>query len=389
MSLALHTPNYTDVVNPSSRRKFLPDDHWLMTKYFDMKSFISAVVVEEVYKHENQDANDDREDVMQTDTDGESDEQVLVGTHRTQQLRRNERLRNRQKKAARKKLLGAVTPRLEILQNMPFFMPFSTRVEIFHEFVHSDQSGRRYGATDADSWRMQMAHFAARDRRNLQEELGKHSARIRRDHCFEDAYNQFYELGEGLKEPIQISFVDQFGTEEAGIDGGGVTKEFLTSVTSEAFTPTPDSRLFVENDQHLLYPNPATIEEQRAYLRHLNFEEGSPEWNEGIRDLLRQYEFLGRVVGKCLYEGILIDIHFAPFFLKKWALSGGSNSAPNESDYRANINDLRDLDEGLYQGLVSLTCSKRVNCLLLMLVIVTTEKLSRQCGRLFSGLYDN
>ncbi|MCJ1244029.1 hypothetical protein MMC30_001226 [Trapelia coarctata] len=336
-----------------SRRKFLPDGHWLMTKYFDMKGFILEVVREERYKDENQDA-DDREDIMQTDTDEESDELVLVGTQRTQQLRRIEGLKKRQKKTARRKLLGAVIPRLEILQNMPFFIPFSKRVEIFHEFVHSDQRRRRDGAFDADTWRMRLAQDAARDRRNVHEELSKHSARIRRDHCFEDAYNQFYELGEGLKEPIQISFVDQFGTEEAGIDGGGVTKEFLTSVTSEAFTPTPDSRLFVENDQHLLYPNPATIEEQKANLRHLNFAEGSPEWNEGIRDLLRQYEFLGRVVGKCLYEGILIDIHFAPFFLKKWALSGGSNSASNESDYRATINDLRDLDEALYQGLLQL-----------------------------------
>lgn len=360
-----------------------------MTKYFDMKSFIPAVVLEEVYKHQHQDMDDGAEGSVQTETDEDSDDMVLVGTGHTQRLRHNESRRLRQKKKAREKQLGAVTPRLEILQNMPFFIPFSTRVEIFHEFVHLDQFQRRMGAPDADTWRMQQVHLAARDRRTAHEELSKHSGRIRRDHCFEDAYNQFYELGEGLKEPIQISFVDQFGTEEAGIDGGGVTKEFLTSVTSEAFTPTPDSRLFVENDQHLLYPNPAAIDEQKAYLRHLSFEEGSPEWNEGIRDLLRQYEFLGRVVGKCLYEGILIDIHFAPFFLVKWALSGGSNSAANESSYRASINDLRDLDEGLYQGLVSRIFSKCIDCPLLTSSIVTTQKLSWQRGGLFTGLYYN
>lgn len=70
--------------------------------------------------------------------------------------------------------------------------------------------------------------------------------------------------------------------------------------------------------------------------------------------LLRQYEFLGRIVGKCLYEGILIDVEFAGFFLIKWALTGGVGSAPMESGYRANINDLRDLDEELYQGLLML-----------------------------------
>lgn len=55
-----------------------------------------------------------------------------------------------------------------------------------------------------------------------------------------------------------------------------------------------------------------------------------------------------------MYESILVDVQFAPFFLIKWALTGGSNSASRESSYRANLNDLRDLDEGLYQGLLQL-----------------------------------
>ena len=55
-----------------------------------------------------------------------------------------------------------------------------------------------------------------------------------------------------------------------------------------------------------------------------------------------------------MYEGILVDVPFAGFFLIKWALIGGSGSASRESGYRANLNDLRDLDEGLYQGLLQL-----------------------------------
>jgi ubiquitin-protein ligase E3 C len=76
--------------------------------------------------------------------------------------------------------------------------------------------------------------------------------------------------------------------------------------------------------------------------------EGSEEWNEAIADRLRQYEFLGRIIGKCLYEGILIDIAFAGFFLLKWASAGAPDA------YRANINDLRELDEELYQGMLRL-----------------------------------
>jgi ubiquitin-protein ligase E3 C len=46
-----------------------------------------------------------------------------------------------------------------------------------------------------------------------------------------------------------------------------------------------------------------------------------------------------------------VDVNFAPFFLRKWALTGGTGSAPNETGYRPTLNDIRDLDEELYQGL--------------------------------------
>lgn len=183
--------------------------------------------------------------------------------------------------------------------------------------------------------------------------LAKHHANIRRENLFEDAFEQFYPLGEGLKEPIQITFIDKFDTVEAGIDGGGVTKEFLTSVISDAFDPSGALSLFSENDQHLLFPNPTAVEQRRALLRQAGIPERSAEWNQQIRELLKRYEFLGRIIGKCLYEGILVDVNFAGFFLLKWALTGGSSSASKESAYRANLNDLRDLDESLYQGLVS------------------------------------
>lgn len=85
-------------------------------------------------------------------------------------------------------------------------------------------------------------------------ELNRHHAVVRRKHEFADAFDAFYELGPNLKEPIQITFKDEFDIVEAGIDGGGVTKEFLTSVTSQAFNPSQG--FFRENAHHLLYPNP-------------------------------------------------------------------------------------------------------------------------------------
>jgi ubiquitin-protein ligase E3 C len=331
------------VYERDSRRKFLPADHWLMTSRFDMTGFIPAVVNEEESRHmiEEQDA----EDIEEEDEEEFDDTPQLIGTGRTQQQRRLERLQRQQRKASRRRYLQAVAPRLEILQNMPFFIPFTTRVQIFREFVKLDMTKRR-GSSDPEVWRMRIMH-----RPDAPEHLERHHAKIRREHEFDDAFQQFYPLGQGLKEPIQITFVDQFDTPEAGIDGGGVTKEFLTSVTNKAFMPSDSIDLFVENDQHLLYPNPSAIEEQKELLRQAGLREGSIEFKLQVQQLLQRYEFLGRIIGKCLYEGILVDVNFAPFFLRKWALTGGTGSAPKESGYRPTLNDLRDLDEGLYQGL--------------------------------------
>jgi ubiquitin-protein ligase E3 C len=309
-----------------------------MTSRFDMDGFIPAVVAEEENRHQLQEEDEDGE--TQDSLFGDMFEQKLIGTSRIQQ--------------ARRKQLEAIAPRLEILRNMPFFIPFATRVQIFREFIYRDQMRRRHGYIDPDSWRMSLVqNSVGRMIDGRQDILRRHHADISRDNVFEDAFKHFYELGEGLKEPIQISFIDKFGALEAGIDGGGVTKEFLTSVTNEAFRPSNGLDLFVENDQNLLYPNPVAVEQRKESLRQLSVVEGSLEWNEHVRDLLRRYEFLGRIIGKCLYEGILVDVHFAGFFLLKWALTGGTGSAQKESAYRANLNDLRDLDEGLYQGLVS------------------------------------
>ncbi len=175
--------------------------------------------------------------------------------------------------------------------------------------------------------------------------LGRHHGEIKRGQLFSDAMKSFYELGDGLKEPIQITFVDQFGTREAGIDGGGVTKEFLTSVTNEAFSD--EQGLFVTNKNNAYFPNGCAVDQMRENMRQWDIKEDSQLWRENIATLLRQYEFLGRIIGKCMYEGILIDIVFAGFFLLKWTSDADAVS-------RTNINDLHELDEELYRGMMRL-----------------------------------
>ena len=328
-----------------SRRRVLPEDHWLMTEHFSMDHFITAVVQEEDQKRAWQseglsdsdvsDGSEDAEDRVETESPDR-----LVGVQRARDVRRAEVLKREQRRRSNRRAVGSITPRLEIIQNLPFFVPFDTRVQIFRTFVKADQLRRRH-FSDPDEWRVAMMQLSPGN-------IGRHQAQVHRQAIFDDAFDSFYGLGDGLKEPIQITFVDEFDIPEEGIDGGGVTKEFLTSVTNEVLKPSGSSDFFVENEQRLLYPNPSIIDERRELLHAAGVKPTTE-----ITELLRRYEFLGRIVGKCLYEGVLVDIHFAPFFLLKWALTGGSTSATNETHYRASINDLRDMDESLYQGLLS------------------------------------
>ena len=357
-----------------SRRAFVPAGHWLMTNQVSMAGFIPAVVAEEEKRHELGDDNDDA-DEQQDDFD-KDDDMDLSGAYLADSLmermfgmrpahaphsrasRRAEVMEQQRIQARKKRQLESLAPRLEILRNLPFFIPFETRVQIFREFIYRDQIRRRDGAIDPDTWRMSVATTTQGrgpdGRPRGLDIISRHHAEIRRESVFEDAYDAFYGLGEALKEPIQITFIDKFDAPEAGIDGGGVTKEFLMSVTSEAFDPDASPAMFIENAQRYLHPNPLIYQETEEYLKRDGNKPGTEGYELTLTELLRRFQFLGRVVGKCLYEGILVDVSFAGFFLLKWALTGGTTVGSNETAYRASINDLREYDEELYQGLLKL-----------------------------------
>lgn len=334
------------VYERDSRRRFLPSDHWLMTSRFDMHNFMDNVVLEvERQRQLSEDGVDEDDPDVDEEAEDDSDGSSRMPVGYASQALRIERLRAVHKKEQRKRLLAAVGPKLEILRNMPFIIPFDVRVKVFRKLVIVDKTRRRNGMLEADQWRMQILH-ELQDPERARDRLQRHHAKVRRGKVFEDAFAQFYELRDGLKEPIQITFVDQFDIPEAGIDGGGVTKEFLTSVTMEAFAE--DLSLFVANTKNALYPNPCALDQRQEKLRESGLTPDSDEWREDVSDLLAQYEFLGRIIGKCLYEGILIDIVFAGFFLLKWA------AAASDAGYRANINDLREFDEDLHNGMMRL-----------------------------------
>jgi ubiquitin-protein ligase E3 C len=107
-------------------------------------------------------------------------------------------------------------------------------------------------------------------------------------------------------------------TQRMGIDGGGVFKEFLTDLSKEVFDS--NRGLWLANKKNELYPNHGSYATTRkrfshhasyAELKSIFFAAHSLNW----------YQFIGRILGKALYEGILVDVAFAGFFLSKVRMS--------------------------------------------------------------------
>ena len=184
-----------------------------------------------------------------------------------------------------------------LCRNMPYAVPFENRVRIFHERVRRDRIERQGGPDDRGT-----------------------VVRVRRDRLFEDALEQLGDLGDNIKSRLRVQFIDVHGIEEAGIDGGGLFKEFMHEFVRTAFGP--DYALFKSTPDHMLYPNPSSDILGPHHLQH--------------------FHFLGLIVGKALYEGVLIELPLAGFFLSK--ILGQFNF----------VDDLPSLDEELYRNLMFL-----------------------------------
>lgn len=286
-----------------SRRPFLETNFWLMTDSFNMDVFIPMVVEE----HERQ---------REVDSDSEDESAGHFENSRSQSgLNQYQHL----------------APRLELLRQVPFFMPFDVRVHIFKAFIELDKS--RMALTNmGTSWRSPGALFGGI------QDMARVKVDIHRQTLLPDAYDAFSNIpSQDFKLPIAVTFHNEYGP-EAGIDGGGLTKEFLTSVSQEGFIKGGGSlKLFVGTQNHLLYPNP--IYGVGPSLSALTREE--------VEIALGYYTFLGKVIGKCLYEEILVDTEFAPFFLQKWAAFGNRSN-------RSSFDDLYTLDPQIYDSLVKL-----------------------------------
>lgn len=180
---------------------------------------------------------------------------------------------------------------------LPFSVPFSVRAD-------------RYDATrDAD--------------RNVHQR-GQPQVKItvQRQRLFESSYAALNGIrGDALRRKIYVTFINDEGLEESGIDAGGLFKELWTSLAKLVFDPSYG--LWKSTEGGEMYPNPAS------------------QLCTGMDDGA-SFEFLGRVLGKALYEGITIGPQFARFFLHRVA------------GRAVHLHHLPSLDPELYKSLMFL-----------------------------------
>lgn len=311
------------------RLEFVDTDFWKLTEVnFNLDQMLKIIIDEEAKRAENKteegEEEEDEEDEEIEDEEMEEADEGIGGDGDWWDIENDVNIDNENKMGKEFDILppSLTTAKLEILNKLPFFVPFKDRVKIFQTLI-------------------------ALDRQRFQEQQGlsyynpfqnRLKADIRREFLLEDAFNLFRLAGINFKHQLSVTFFNEYGGQEAGIDGGGITKEFLTSVVTEGFNPQNKLQLFQETSLNQIYPN----------------EEISLSLQKKIEPVIQQEKlsylrFLGTIIGKCFYENVLIDILFAPFFLTKWCNANRGISLKNS------INDLNYLDSEFFQNLMKLT----------------------------------
>ncbi|VDM30969.1 unnamed protein product [Hydatigera taeniaeformis] len=201
--------------------------------------------------------------------------------------------------------------KMTTILEVPFIFPFWDRVKLFVSMV------RHFRLSIQGTPEFNYMSGGGRTRTiNMQ---------IRRDHVYEDAFTSLFGSQVSSFHPrFMVTFYNEAGTMEMGIDGGGLCREMLLEVIRQGFDPSRG--LFLYNDDHALYPNPdagALMEDHEAH-----------------------YAFLGAILSKAIYEGMVVDLQFAPFFLAKIV-------SPSKS-LSVDFNHLRSLDRELYRHVIEL-----------------------------------
>uniref|UniRef100_A0A8C2X6C7 Ubiquitin-protein ligase E3B n=1 Tax=Cyclopterus lumpus TaxID=8103 RepID=A0A8C2X6C7_CYCLU len=194
-----------------------------------------------------------------------------------------------------------------VLQYIPHVIPHKNRVLLFRNIVTKEKEN--LGLVETSSASPHVTHIT-----------------IRRSRMLEDGYDQLRRLpANSIKGVIRVKFVNDLGVDEAGIDQDGVFKEFLEEIIKKVFNPALNLFKTTSGNERL-YPSPT------SYI-HENH--------------LQLFEFVGKMLGKAIYEGIVVDVPFASFFLSQVL-------GHHHTTFYSSIDELPSLDSEFYKNLTSI-----------------------------------
>jgi len=142
---------------------------------------------------------------------------------------------------------------------------------------------------------------------------------VRREHVFEDSFHQ---LRSRTPEEMHMKLNVTFQGEE-GIDAGGVSREWYAVMAQEIFNPNLALFVQVPEQGTTFQPNPNSVVQSDRGVDHLDY-----------------FRFVGRVVGKALYDGQLFDAYFTRSFYKHML------------GQALTYEDIEGVDPGYYKNLV-------------------------------------
>ena len=211
-----------------------------------------------------------------------------------------------------------------VLTAIPQAMPFSRRVNLFQSLIDSDKLLMQ---DEEATFRHMMMNM---DNPDADGEFGgRVRVTIHRDALYNDSMEALNPLKKKLRKKIQVTFVNQHGATEAGIDGGGVFKEFLDDLIKDAFIPQTTIDNESEEEEEKVRSHPDFFSVTPLQTLQVNVD------SDGDNSALSHYEFLGRVLGKAIYESILVDPQLALPFLNK--LLGKQNSLDDLKKHRPRV----------------------------------------------------
>jgi ubiquitin-protein ligase E3 C len=282
------------------------------------------------------DDNDDAGSDADSDDDDESDDEMAVDGQGIRSRPNNDTSKAEAESDA---LAGTFRdPKMaRVLTSIPQALPFDRRLKLFNSLIRNDKQKALQAASSRRAM-MAMAGQMDDDPLTFFDGGARERVTIRRADLYADSMQQLNGLGARLKNQIQVTFVNQHGTEEAGIDGGGVFKEFLDDLIKDAFLPDPKNNADDDDEDNIIKnATPQLFVETPVQTLTVNLSLPSRDAR-----ILAHYSFLGRVLGKAVYESILVEPQFALPFLNQCL--GKTNS----------IEDLKNYDEEYYSNLSKL-----------------------------------